>query len=86
MLSIINHDFIKKGIKSFSNFFDSKKTKNFYLKLKKVEILNVHYIVDEKYEKLLKEKKISEKDIKEYALKYNNVIKEMKIKWSVIKA
>ena len=50
------------------------------------KILNVLYIADEKYEKLLKEKKISEKDIKEYALKYNNVIKEMKIKWSVIKA
>ena len=30
-------------------------------------------------------KKMSENDIKEYAEKYNNVIKEIKIKWSVIK-
>ena len=43
-------------------------------------------MVDEKYKKLLNEKKMSENDIKEYAEKYNNVIKEIKIKWSVIKA
>ena len=49
------------------------------------KILNVLYIVDEKYKKLLNEKKMSENDIKEYAEKYNNVIKEIKIKWSVIK-
>ena len=49
------------------------------------KIINVHYIVDEKYEKLLKEKKMSENDIKECAEKYNNVIKEIKIKWCVIK-
>ena len=35
MLSIINHDFIKKGIKSFSNFFDSKKTKKLLSEAKK---------------------------------------------------
>ena len=29
--------------------------------------------------------KISVNDIEEYAVKYNNVIKEMKIKWSVVK-
>ena len=50
------------------------------------KIINVLYIVDEKYKKLLNEKKMSENDIKEYAEKYNNVIKEIKIKWSVIKA
>ena len=50
------------------------------------KILNVLYMVDEKYKKLLNEKKMSENDIKEYAEKYNNVIKEIKIKWSVIKA
>ena len=50
------------------------------------KILNIHYIVDEKYEKLLNEKKISKDEIKEDAKKYNNVIKEIKIKWSVIKS
>ncbi len=50
------------------------------------KIINVLYIVDEKYKKLLNEKKMSENDIKECAEKYNNVIKEIKIKWSVIKA
>ena len=36
-----------------------------------IKFKNVLYIVDEKYEKLLKEKKILEKDIKEYAEKFN---------------
>ena len=49
------------------------------------KIINVLYIVDEKYKNLLSEKKISENEVKEHAAKYNNVIKEMKIKWSVIK-
>ena len=49
------------------------------------KIISVKYILDEKYYNLLKEKKITEKDVQEYANKFNNVIKEIKIEWKVIK-
>ena len=45
----------------------------------------MQYVVDQKYQNLLKEKKISEKEIDEHANKFNNVIKEINIKWKVIK-
>ena len=49
------------------------------------KVLNVVYRVDDKYKKLLNEKKITEAEVNEFILKYNNVIKEMQIEWSVIK-
>ena len=49
------------------------------------EIISVQYVVDQKYQNLLREKKISEKEIEEYAKKFNNVLKEINIKWKVIK-
>ena len=49
------------------------------------KVLNVVYKVDDKYKKLLNEKKITEADVNEFMVKYNNVIKEMQIEWSVIK-
>ena len=49
------------------------------------QVISVQYIVDEKYKKLLEEKKINEIEIKEYAEKYNNVIIESNFKWKVIK-
>tara|TARA_B100001057_G_scaffold398489_1_gene409057 strand:+ start:82 stop:639 length:558 start_codon:yes stop_codon:yes gene_type:complete len=49
------------------------------------EIISLQYVVDQKYQNLLKEKKISEKEIEDHAHKFNNVIKEINIKWKVIK-
>jgi len=49
------------------------------------KVLNVVYHVDDKYKKLLNEKKITEAEVNEFMLKYNNVIKETQIEWSVIK-
>ena len=49
------------------------------------KIISIKYILDNKYFNLLKEKKISEEEIKEYSNKFNNVIKEIKIEWKVIK-
>ena len=51
----------------------------------KVQILSVNYVLDQRYQKLLNEKKIKENDLKEYSEKYNNVIKEINLKWKVIK-
>ena len=49
------------------------------------KVEKITYQVDDKYIKLIEEKKISEKDISEYMHKYNNVIKETQVKWRVIK-
>ena len=49
------------------------------------KVLNVVYVVDDKYKKLLNEKKITEAEVNEFMHKYNNVIKEIQIEWSVIK-
>ncbi len=49
------------------------------------KILKVDLKPDEKYEKLIIDKKMTQSDILEIMQKYNNVIKEMKILWSVIK-
>jgi len=49
------------------------------------KILKVDLKPDEKYKKLIDEKQISQSNILEMMQKYNNVIKEMKILWSVIK-
>ena len=49
------------------------------------KVFNVVYVVDDKYKKLLNEKKITEAEVNEFMHKYNNVIKEIQIEWSVIK-
>ena len=49
------------------------------------KILAAEFKVETKYIALLKENKISENDLKDYIDKYNNVVKEMNIKWCVIK-
>ena len=49
------------------------------------QIISVQYIVDDRYKKLINEKKIEEHHIKEYAEKYNNVIIESNFKWKAIK-
>ena len=49
------------------------------------KVLKVDYKIDEKYKKLIEEKKINNSEIQDLMHKYNNVIKEMKIEWSVIK-
>ena len=49
------------------------------------KILKVDLKLEEKYKKLIVEKKMSQADIFEITQKYNNVVKEMKILWSVVK-
>tara|TARA_B100000029_G_scaffold467184_1_gene503266 strand:- start:438 stop:998 length:561 start_codon:yes stop_codon:yes gene_type:complete len=48
-------------------------------------IKDVNYVLETEYMELLKKKEIDEKELKKYILKYNNVVKEMKIKWLAIK-
>jgi len=48
-------------------------------------ILSAYFKLEKKYIALLKGKKIFEDDLKEYINNYNNVVKEMDIKWCVIK-
>ena len=48
-------------------------------------IRDVRYKLDEKYENLLKENREKKEKLDDYAHKYNNVIKEIKIIWEVIK-
>ena len=49
------------------------------------KVIKVDYKIDGKYKKLVDQKKIDESEIKELMHKYNNVIKEMSIEWTVIK-
>jgi len=49
------------------------------------KIVKVNYVIDDKYKKLLAEKKILESDLEEYSNKYNNVIQEIQIDWKVVK-
>ena len=49
------------------------------------KIISANYILDKKYNNLLKEKKVSQEEIEDYSNKFNNVIKEIKIEWKVIK-
>ena len=49
------------------------------------KIKNVNMVLDIKYYNLLKEGKIKNEDLNDIASKYNNVIKEIKIQWEVIK-
>ena len=48
-------------------------------------IKHVTYVLDKKYINLLESKKILKDEIEDLAQKYNNVIKEIKIDWEVIK-
>jgi len=48
-------------------------------------IKNVSHVLDKKYIDLLKSEKIQKDEIQDLAHKYNNVIKEIKIDWEVIK-
>ncbi len=49
------------------------------------KVVDVKYKLVDKYKNLLIEKKISETDINDYIEKYNNVVREMSIKWEVNK-
>jgi ubiquinone/menaquinone biosynthesis C-methylase UbiE len=49
------------------------------------KIVKANYVIDDKYKKLLAEKKILETDLEEHSNKYNNVIKEIQIDWKVVK-
>tara|TARA_B100000282_G_C31612751_1_gene435532 strand:- start:242 stop:808 length:567 start_codon:yes stop_codon:yes gene_type:complete len=49
------------------------------------KVKTAQYTLDKKYQNLLKEGKIKQDELEDLANKYNNVIKEMKIIWEVIK-
>jgi SAM-dependent methyltransferase len=49
------------------------------------KILKIDIKLDEKYKKLIVEKKMNHADIFEITQKYNNVVKETRILWSVVK-
>tara|TARA_B100001105_G_C22177490_1_gene351242 strand:- start:30 stop:590 length:561 start_codon:yes stop_codon:yes gene_type:complete len=49
------------------------------------KVVDVKYKLVDKYKNLLIEKKISETDINDYIEKYNNIVREMSIKWEVNK-
>ena len=48
-------------------------------------IKDVNYVLETYYSKLLKKKEIDHDQLQEYIKKYNNVVKEIKIKWIVLK-
>ena len=48
-------------------------------------IKDVNYVLENTYSKLLEKKEIDQNELQEYIKKYNNVVKEMKIKWEVLK-
>ena len=48
-------------------------------------IKDVNYVLEKNYKELLKKKKLKKMNYKNYISKYNNVVKEIKIKWLVIK-
>ena len=48
-------------------------------------IKDVNYVLEKNYIELLNKNEINEKDLQKHISKYNNVVKEMKIKWLVIK-
>ena len=49
-------------------------------------IKDVNYVLESYYSTLLEKKKIDHNQLQEYIKKYNNVVKEMKIKWVVLKS
>ena len=48
-------------------------------------IKDVKYVLEDNYIKLLESKEIDQNELQEYIKKYNNVVKEMKIKWVALK-
>ena len=60
-------------------------SKTWFKIISSIEFSSNGYGVDDKYKKLLNEKKITEAEVNEFMHKYNNVIKEIQIEWSVIK-
>ena len=48
-------------------------------------IKDVNFVLEKDYIKLIENKEIDQNELQEYIKKYNNVVKEMKIKWVVLK-
>ena len=48
-------------------------------------VKDVNYVLENNYIKLLENKEIDQNVLQEYIKKYNNVVKEMKIKWVALK-
>ena len=48
-------------------------------------IKDVNFVLEKNYIKLLENKEIDQNELQEYIRKYNNVVKEMKIKWVALK-
>ena len=48
-------------------------------------IKDVNFVLENNYIKLLENKEIDQNELQEYIKKYNNVVKEMKIKWVALK-
>jgi len=49
------------------------------------KVKDVNMVLGENYESLIKIGKIKHEELKDIISKYNNVVKEMKITWEVIK-
>ena len=48
-------------------------------------IKDVNYVLEKNYIELLNKKEIDENELQQHVAKYNNVVKEMKIKWVALK-
>ena len=48
-------------------------------------IKDINFVLEKNYIKLLENKEIDQNELQEYIKKYNNVVKEMKIKWVALK-
>ena len=48
-------------------------------------IKDVNYVLEKNYIELLNKKEIDENELQQHVAKYNNVVKEMRIKWTVVK-
>ena len=48
-------------------------------------IKDVNFVLENNYIKLLESKEIDQNELQECIKKYNNVVKEMKIKWVALK-
>lgn len=49
------------------------------------KIKDIEYVLEKNYLEMLKNGKINQEQLQSYINKYNNVVKEMKIRWMVIK-
>ena len=48
-------------------------------------IKDINFVLEKKYLELLQNKEINQNELQEYISKYNNVVKEMRIKWVALK-